>query len=289
MASQWFYQVKGNEVGPFSSAELRNLAQRGVISTETLIKNTPEAAWIPAARVQGLFPASNESPPPIPIAVPPPAVQEIEPTRPVVLSTADGSGTKQVHQSVLILAWIGAGSGVLALVVVVVAIVIGVFKSRPVESVEPPIPPSSKIVEEPAKAVPADAVEARMFTLVDKNGKMRARLSIIDDGPALSLYGKNDKMRAKLSIIDDRPALSVHNKSGKVRAMLSIIDDGPALSLLDESGEVRAMLSMVSDSPGLLLRDENGQTRATLHSDKDFGPGLSLRDENGRVLYSLPP
>ena len=41
MASQWFYQATGRQVGPISSAELRNLAQRGVISTNTLVKNAP--------------------------------------------------------------------------------------------------------------------------------------------------------------------------------------------------------------------------------------------------------
>ena len=41
MASQWFYQVAGKQVGPISSAELRNLVQRGVISTDTLVKTRP--------------------------------------------------------------------------------------------------------------------------------------------------------------------------------------------------------------------------------------------------------
>lgn len=62
MASQWFYKVMGDEIGPVSSAELRNLAQRGVISSDTLLKNGPDAAWVPAERVQGLFCASDAMP-----------------------------------------------------------------------------------------------------------------------------------------------------------------------------------------------------------------------------------
>ena len=67
MASQWFYQVKGNEVGPLSSAELRNLAQRGVVLTNTLVKNAPDAAWVPAERVRGLFAVPNQAPRPMPV------------------------------------------------------------------------------------------------------------------------------------------------------------------------------------------------------------------------------
>ena len=48
MASQWFYKVMGEQVGPVSSAELRDLAQRGTISTETPIANAPNGPWVPA-------------------------------------------------------------------------------------------------------------------------------------------------------------------------------------------------------------------------------------------------
>ena len=53
MASQWFYQVMGEQVGPISSAELRNLAQRRTISIETPIANTAKGPWLPAERVKG--------------------------------------------------------------------------------------------------------------------------------------------------------------------------------------------------------------------------------------------
>ena len=52
MASQWFYKVMGKQFGPVSSAALRNLAQRGTISTDTPIANAPSGPWVPAARVK---------------------------------------------------------------------------------------------------------------------------------------------------------------------------------------------------------------------------------------------
>ena len=59
MASEWFYQVMGNQVGPVSSVELRNLAQRGAISRDTLVRKAPGSAWVLAERVQGLFSVSQ--------------------------------------------------------------------------------------------------------------------------------------------------------------------------------------------------------------------------------------
>jgi len=72
MASQWFYQLMGEQIGPVSSTELRNLAQRGMISTETQIANAPNGPWVPAARVKGLFAAPNGMPPSTPVTQPPP-------------------------------------------------------------------------------------------------------------------------------------------------------------------------------------------------------------------------
>ena len=67
MASEWLYQELGKQIGPISSAELRNLAQRGAITQDTFVRKAPDGAWVPAERVQGLFAVSNRTPPPIPV------------------------------------------------------------------------------------------------------------------------------------------------------------------------------------------------------------------------------
>ena len=54
MASEWLYKVTGKEVGPVSPAELWNLAQRGIISSDTLVNKSPVALGFsaePRARV----------------------------------------------------------------------------------------------------------------------------------------------------------------------------------------------------------------------------------------------
>jgi len=64
MASEWFYQVMGTQVGPVSSVELRNLAQAGTVTTETPVANAPSGPWVSAGRVKGLFAVPNGAPPP---------------------------------------------------------------------------------------------------------------------------------------------------------------------------------------------------------------------------------
>jgi hypothetical protein len=67
MASQWFYKVLGEHLGPVSGAELRNLAQRGVVAPDTLVTNTPNGDWVAAGRVRGLFPVPSAAPPVAPV------------------------------------------------------------------------------------------------------------------------------------------------------------------------------------------------------------------------------
>ena len=56
MASQWFYEARGKGFGPVSNDELRNLVQRGIISTQTRVANNPNGPWVAAGRIKGLFP-----------------------------------------------------------------------------------------------------------------------------------------------------------------------------------------------------------------------------------------
>jgi hypothetical protein len=66
MTSQWFYKFVDEQIGPLSSAELRNLVQRGTVKQDTLVRQTPDGVWVPAERVRGLLTVSNPTPPPIP-------------------------------------------------------------------------------------------------------------------------------------------------------------------------------------------------------------------------------
>lgn len=57
MAVEWYYEHEGVAVGPVSSAELRDLARRGVVTPSTGIMQGGHARWRTAREVMGLFPA----------------------------------------------------------------------------------------------------------------------------------------------------------------------------------------------------------------------------------------
>uniref|UniRef100_A0A7C2P3Y8 DUF4339 domain-containing protein n=1 Tax=Schlesneria paludicola TaxID=360056 RepID=A0A7C2P3Y8_9PLAN len=64
MASQWFYQVMGAELGPISSAELKRKAQQGQIQFDTPVRAAPDGKWQPAERIKGLIDPPPAAPPP---------------------------------------------------------------------------------------------------------------------------------------------------------------------------------------------------------------------------------
>ena len=55
MAAEWFYQAKGQHLGPVEPAELRRLADRGAVLPNTLVRKGTAGAWVPAEKIQGLF------------------------------------------------------------------------------------------------------------------------------------------------------------------------------------------------------------------------------------------
>ena len=74
MAAEWFYQAKGQQWGPVLSAELRRLADTGILTPDTLVcrataTGMADGRWVRTAKVQGLF-QSPPSPPPLPPGVP---------------------------------------------------------------------------------------------------------------------------------------------------------------------------------------------------------------------------
>ena len=61
MASEWFYQVMGQQVGPVSALELRNLAQQGIISRNTPVRKGPDGAWFSAEACAGIAYAAKQT------------------------------------------------------------------------------------------------------------------------------------------------------------------------------------------------------------------------------------
>jgi hypothetical protein len=55
MSKQWYFQVMGAELGPVTSAELKEKVKRGQIQPETLVRLGNDGKWQPASRVKGLL------------------------------------------------------------------------------------------------------------------------------------------------------------------------------------------------------------------------------------------
>src|SRR5262245_34323265 len=68
MADQWFYTSDGQQVGPVSLLELRELASSGRLQPSDLVWKEGMFQWMPAGQTRGLFApaAAEEATPPVP-------------------------------------------------------------------------------------------------------------------------------------------------------------------------------------------------------------------------------
>jgi NAD-dependent dihydropyrimidine dehydrogenase PreA subunit len=64
----WFYARNGQQVGPLSSTQLRELAAAGTLTPADLVWREGTPKWLAASKVKGLFPATPAEQPPAPPA-----------------------------------------------------------------------------------------------------------------------------------------------------------------------------------------------------------------------------
>lgn len=69
MATEWYYQVMGETLGPLSSAQLREKTLSGEIIPDTWVRKGAQGKWVAADHVKGLFGQSQVRPPPKPPSV----------------------------------------------------------------------------------------------------------------------------------------------------------------------------------------------------------------------------
>jgi hypothetical protein len=69
MAVEWYCRLMGSELGPFSGAQLLEMARMHRVTPEDLVKKGPLGEWVPAYRVKGLF-AEGMVSTSIPVALP---------------------------------------------------------------------------------------------------------------------------------------------------------------------------------------------------------------------------
>ncbi len=129
----------------------------------------------------------------------------------------------------------------------------------------------------PTPAPLPNVLKAERFEVVGKDGKVRAFLSILEDGrPTLALLDDKGELRAWLFLsADGSPRLVLSHKG--------------LLVLTDAKGEFRSLLRLdQAGSPTLALSDGAGNIRSVLGLGEDGSPTLVLRDKEGKIIWFAP-
>lgn len=59
MANNWYVKVMGEEVGPMSDSQLREMAAKRQLTADDVVRQGQSDNWVSAARVRGLFQQST--------------------------------------------------------------------------------------------------------------------------------------------------------------------------------------------------------------------------------------
>ena len=139
---------------------------------------------------------------------------------------------------------------------------------------------------------PPDLI-VKSLTVVDKDGKVRARLEVgpsvpLEVGqPQLTLFDQNGQRRMRLD-----HGITVTDQTGNLRALLN----GSGITFLDPEGKstknvlhvLRVALSVLNDGTTALRLMDNGKLRASLGLLKDGTPYLKLLNAKGDVIWKAP-
>lgn len=81
-------------------------------------------------------------------------------------------------------------------------------------------------------------VEAQEFRLLDKEGRVRARVYLEDDEPKVALYSKEEKKRAAIGLLPTGEAgIALYDEEGKYHVLMNVSAKGtPDLSIRDRNG-----------------------------------------------------
>lgn len=99
MPQQWYCQIMGDEVGPLTSNQLREMALSGRLAPNDLIRKATSDRWVTAEQVKGLFDRATApiSPPTqVPAAVPQPR----PPRRPAAPPATPKSRPLAIHRQI---------------------------------------------------------------------------------------------------------------------------------------------------------------------------------------------
>ena len=129
--------------------------------------------------------------------------------------------------------------------------------------------------------ISAGVVRAGELRLVDGEGRVRGRWSVLADGSArISLLDEQGTERLRLTVLDNgSQGISLSDSRGEGRVVLSLEEgEGSRLTFADAAGRTRTVLGLSSQFAGtLLFADADGAPRAAFGLEPD-----------GRAMFMLP-
>ncbi|MEN8374995.1 MAG: hypothetical protein ABFS34_06045 [Gemmatimonadota bacterium] len=140
----------------------------------------------------------------------------------------------------------------------------------------------------------ANTVTAREYQLADAEGTVRGTWRAGDDGGArLTLLDTEGRVRMRLSVLDQggAPGVAFLDEEGNQRVVLAHLPDVSNLVFADEDGSARAVLGVSGDrSSSLVFADRRGLTRAGIGVDRFGEPELAIMEGGaGAGAVAAPP
>lgn len=157
-----------------------------------------------------------------------------------------------------------------------------------------------------------DSISCKSINLLDKNGKVRLKMNIVEKGPAITFIDEKENRRAlfmtdgltfydfkglpRVGMLagDDRSEFVLFGDDRNPRIWLFAKDSGDANGgFFDTKGKPRLSLGTSIDDTGVVLYDEEERERTVIGTmDKDgikrpVSSMLLLNDE-GKLIWSTP-
>ena len=132
-----------------------------------------------------------------------------------------------------------------------------------------------------------DVIEAKVFRVVNDEGKVMAGLTSDADGGRLDIF-KDEKSVVQLGAYPDGGMLAIFNKDEKVVAGLGATSDAGRLEINNEDGKLVARIIATSDGGGRLdIGNKDEKIGAGLGAGSDGGL-LHLHDKEGKLVFLKP-
>lgn len=114
-------------------------------------------------------------------------------------------------------------------------------------------------------------VEAECFVLKDKQGNIRAELSLCSGSPGLILYDENKKKRAMLSLFAEDVGLVFFDEEGLCRLQICLERDRPGIG-----------------TPSISMGGPRREGGITIYVGPDAQTGIVFLDKENKPILHFP-